>query len=110
MEDGNKCENCHGGGCGCGCGHCGAGGCGGGMCSCWKYGGHRPLRILLGLIILVIVFAMGMKLGELKGMYNSGFYGGDMWGGRNMMRGYPGMMMNGGMNGNPMMQSTTTTP
>jgi hypothetical protein len=111
MEDGNKCEHCHGGGgCGCGCGQCGAGGFGGGMCSCGRFGGHRVLRVLLGLIILGIVFAMGLKLGEVKGMYNSAFYGGSMRGGRfMMMRGAPGMM-NGGVNQAPMMPVTTSTP
>ena len=36
------------------------------------------LRIILGLIILGIVFGVGMQIGELKGIVESGGYGGGM--------------------------------
>ena len=53
--------------CSCGCGKMG-------MCSC---GGHRhghfALRLILGLIILMLVFGMGLKIGELKGSIESGY-------------------------------------
>ena len=88
------------------------------MCPGWRFGGHHLLRALLALIILSVVFAMGVKLGELKGMFGSeGFYGQNgMRGGRSlMMRGYPGGdyfpagggMMNWGTNNAPQ-QATTT--
>ena len=114
-----KCEGgCRGGACGacsggsCNTGGCGGGMCGGGMCSGWKFRGHRVIRVLLALIILVVVFTMGFKLGELKGMFSS--YGqGGMRGGRSfMMRGYQGgnYLPAGGtmMNGGGLRQSTTT--
>ena len=79
----DKCDSCqeHGGGCCHGCGMngghnimghgCGMGHscCGGGMfhhCG----GKHLVLRWILGIIILVSVFCLGVKLGELKGYMN----------------------------------------
>ncbi len=56
------------------CGRCSNCGGHGGRWMC----GHRcffPMRLVLGLIILVIVFWVGFKLGEFKGAYigDSGF-------------------------------------
>lgn len=58
---------------------------------------HFLLRLLLGIAILAVVFCLGMRIGEFKGEFRSGFYGGY---GRPMMGGYdsdnawygPGMM------------------
>ena len=81
----------HGPACSCGsCGMMGRGMCG--MC-----GGRRfwALRWLLGLVILVIVFWLGVKIGEFKGSFEGGygFYGrmsrhGMMMGGQGRMK-YP---------------------
>ena len=79
------------------CGRCCGGHCCGG-------GRHLLLRWLLGLLILVIVFWLGLKIGEFKGVF--GGYGGNYSGmprhmrsfNKPMMRsgywGYPGMMNN----------------
>lgn len=61
----------HGAACSCGsCGMMGRNMCG--MC-----GGRRfwALRWLLGLVILAIVFTLGVKIGEFKGYFESGFGG-----------------------------------
>ncbi len=102
--------------------------CKGGMCSecghmhgmscnhCWRHGGYKFIRWIIGLIILAFVFGAGVKLGELKSM----FYGSDgkyslpggymmMWrGGQSgLENGYfgPAMMNLGGKN----YQATTST-
>ena len=74
------------------CNTCGQGGnnsmCSGNNCHSgagngnWGGGHHRSffLRMLLGIIILVIVFSVGVKVGELKGMLES------QYGGSGMMR------------------------
>jgi hypothetical protein len=47
-----------------------------GVCS-WCYGGkHRLLRWLLVLVVLVVVFCVGVKLGELKTLIGNGGYRG----------------------------------
>jgi hypothetical protein len=79
--------------CGCGCGH----------------GRHMILRWVLGLVILLIVFWVGVKVGEFKTSawgYGMGYYGG-MHRGMMMRRGgypqmYPMHMMT--------MPTSTTTP
>jgi len=65
------------------CGKCGKA-CGGSWCGAWC-GGHRfiVLRIIIGIIILVVVFSLGVKLGELKSYLSGGSYGSSMmrgWG------------------------------
>ncbi len=56
------------------------------MCSCHGYGHkHFVLRWLLGIVMLVIVFYLGVKVGEFKGELRSAYYGGY---GRYMMEGY----------------------
>jgi len=90
-------------------------GCGCYMC---KHGGHRVLLwVLIGIIVLIFVFAAGVKLGELRGAF--GGYG--RHGGYMIMRtpyGYgmngavptgPGMMGLRVYNGNGMMQQGTST-
>jgi hypothetical protein len=48
------------------------------------YGGHRLLRIVIGVLILLVVFWLGVKLGELRSeLYRMGGFG---------RRSYPGMM------------------
>jgi len=45
-----------------------------GNCNCSHFHGHFILRWILGLLILAIVFAFGVKIGELKsGFAGSGF-------------------------------------
>lgn len=69
---------------------CNAGNCVEGRNNC---GHHRffLFRLALGIIILVIVFSVGVKMGELKGMFDNDYRDGYM------MRGY-------GVYGRPMMQ------
>lgn len=45
-----------------------------GTCKMWCGGGghHRLLRWLIGILILIAVFAVGVKLGELKASLGSG--------------------------------------
>lgn len=46
------------------------------MCRGWHGRGHFFLRVVLGLIILVAVFAVGVKVGELrKGVFGRGYGG-----------------------------------
>ena len=84
-----------------------------GYCGMWgMHGGHRHglLRLLLGLFILLMVFWLGMKLGEFKGEFSGmGDYGGyGSYYGRHMM--VPQPMMLWGNSGFPqgMMRATTT--
>lgn len=74
----------------------------GGACSCASchgWGGqYRWLRILIGIVVMLIVFSAGVKLGEWKGIVESqsGYYGGRMMApyGWNGNGGYgPGGMM-----------------
>ena len=63
--DGNKC-----------CGN----NCGGGNCGEGHGGGHHRhflLRLIIGIVILMIVFSLGVKIGEFKGMYGDAY--GDHW-------------------------------
>ena len=56
------------------------------------------LRVILALVVLFIVFAVGVKIGELKSAFDYRFGGG--YGGRMMMRtGYGGYGNYGGMMG-----------
>lgn len=52
-------------------------GCVGGMncCGAGAGGYHRffLLRLVLGILILVIVFSLGVKIGEFKGMFDRGY-------------------------------------
>ena len=51
---------------------CGAGSCG---CGCgWHGGWLKIVRCFFGLVVLVIVFFLGMKIGELRGILESGRY------------------------------------
>ncbi len=64
----------------------------GGMCGgCGK---HHFLRIVLKLIVLALVFWAGVKIGELKGYYEAGYFGSPrmMWGAQNGAYGPGGMM------------------
>lgn len=56
--------------------------CGGG----YGHGRHHFLRVILGIVILVLVFWCGFRLGALVGVYG-GWYSGHM---------FPGMMWRGG--------------
>lgn len=53
-------------------------------------GHHKLLRWVLGILILIVVFCMGVKVGEFK--TTLGYYGYGMW---------PGMMENGYYGGSP---------
>lgn len=74
--------------------------CGNNNCCHNDFHGNSPkfilLRWLLGILILVIMFAIGFKLGEFKGgMWGNGFYGPRMMHGDVMMYGpgvYPPMV------------------
>ena len=77
-------------------------GCSCGMCSshhgcCFgHHGRYLWLRWLLGILILVVTFWLGMKVGEFKGgMYGYGGFGGHRMGAYPMMmrtQGTPNMM------------------
>jgi RNA polymerase subunit RPABC4/transcription elongation factor Spt4 len=93
-HDGHKCMLCH----GFHCDKCGMGWHHEGMCPMCG-GRHIILRWIIGIIILVAVFSMGVKLGELKSVMN---YGYSNYGGRYMMsRDYqnPGIYYGPGMIG-----------
>ena len=88
-------------------------------CKCGKYGlmcGHRHflLRWLVGVVILVIIFCIGVKVGEMK----SGFgYGHHYRGGYNMMygktpimRAYPMGLPSQIMQGSGAASTATGTP
>jgi hypothetical protein len=55
----------------------------GGFNDRWMCGHHHflALRIILGLVILAIVFCVGFKMGEFKGIYGD-YYGANMMGNR----------------------------
>jgi hypothetical protein len=40
---------------------------------CWRHGGFRFWRWVIGLLILVFVFTAGVKLGELKSYFGGNF-------------------------------------
>ncbi len=71
-------------------------GCGmmGGKMGCGGIRGHFFLRMILGLFILAVVFAAGVKLGELKVTIEEGLYGYQMMRGGHL--GTPGLYMMGG--------------
>jgi len=85
-SDGCKCPMCQGGMCGIGGCHFNHG--------CW----FRAVRVILGLVILLVVFCLGVMIGELKGelgrssgyrmMHTQSYYGGGY--------GYAVPMMQGG--------------
>ena len=83
------------------CHSCGQEAVGGSNCCGQGHHRHFLLRMILGIVILMIVFSVGVKIGEFKGEFeNNGF------GGYRMMHGqyqnsYPmdyNYMMNGGLN------------
>ncbi len=61
----------------CGCNH--------GSCGCAELHKHFLLRVIVGIIILVTVFWLGMKIGEVKSYIRSDQYMGH-FDSRNMMR------------------------
>lgn len=73
-------------------GHCG-GACG----SCSMHGHKSPVWWLVALVVLIIVFSLGYKLGEMNGGSMYGYN--SMMGGHGMMRGE-----SGGWGGGRMMQ------
>ena len=57
-------------------GHKCHGGMCGGMCGCsHAHMAFRVLRLVLGIIVILMVFSLGMKIGEFK----SEFGGGGLW-------------------------------
>ena len=88
--------------------HCGTcGGCMGcGGCSCGSGHSHLVARLVIGVVIVVIAFWLGLKLGELRAeFYNSGYYGSNMPWNRMMLKSGTSQnyqqMMNGGNGVNP---------
>lgn len=82
-------------------------------CAWHGRGKHMLLRVLLALIILIVVFCLGVKLGEFKaavgGMRHRSFpMRNYMMGAGNYGPGYFTPMMRGGQGGAP--QQSTTTP
>ncbi len=73
------------------CGH--MHGMGAGCYHCWRHGGFKLLRWIIGLMILVFVFWAGFKLGELKSLMFSGQDG------RYSLPGGYMMMWHGGQSG-----------
>lgn len=101
---------------GCRCFGCCGAGFGMGM---HRYGlGFMVLRLLLGLLILLIVFWLGVKIGEFKGMVGYGYDSGMHH--RYMIRGYydgyygypgyPGMMQQAPLNQNVPTTVAPATP
>jgi hypothetical protein len=83
---------CAGAGTGCTCG-----------CGCGWAGGHRLFRVILGIVILLVVFWVGVKVGEFKvliGEIGRGGYGNRY--------AYP--MMQGGGQGQQFYGPTTNPP
>jgi hypothetical protein len=87
--------------------------CGSGnMCSCgcgcgWARG-HRMFRVVLGIVIALLMFWIGVKVGEFKTILGESGYGGGMH------RGYPvqvysGGDVTGGRGGVQMMSGSSTT-
>ena len=102
--EGCKCEMCY--------GRCYA--CGG--YHHWMKG-HWLLRLAIVAVVLIITFWLGVKLGEIKGYFESGYagygmpYGRMMWGGSRGYYGYGPGMMYGWQNGGQNYQSPqTSTP
>lgn len=65
--------------------------------ACWSMGcmkRHMGLRWILGLVILTVVFALGIKVGQFKTEFRGGNFGSRSGYGRMMYRGggYPQMM------------------
>jgi hypothetical protein len=81
------------------------------MCGMYGHccGGHRHvlLRWLLGLLILVIVFWLGVKIGEFKGAF--GGYGSYYYGMPRHMRSFNRPMMKNGYWGYPRMMGNTSS-
>jgi len=78
--------------------NCGAGVCGG--CGCgWHGGWLKIVRCIFALVVLVVVFMLGVKIGELRGVLEAGR-------GYRMMGGYGRVLQNGG----PMMGASSTAP
>ncbi len=78
------------------CESCGGGGMHGGCCCGYSaYGDrHVVLRLILGIFILMVVFWMGVKIGEIKAMFGGyGRHGGYGEYGPVMMRSYSPNMM-----------------
>ena len=86
-------KECGGGECSSSCG----GGCGGKSCNMFTCGtggscGHGNMKFLLvrwilGILIILIVFSLGMRIGEFKGQIESGYSGRGGY-----SQGYPTMM------------------
>ena len=57
-------------------------------CGCGWASGHRVFRVVLGIVIALLIFWLGVKVGE----FGTGFGG---YGGYSMHRAYP-MMQSGG--------------
>lgn len=82
------------------CGGCGM--CQGRMCGMGGGCGYHIIRWILGIAIIVIVFTLGVKLGEFKGTLESNGYRmmrassyGDYGRAYPMMGGYYGVSVNG---------------
>lgn len=75
-----------------GCGGCCSGvGCMHGMHGC--HGGRRHLlRLILKIVIVIIIFSCGFKLGEMTGIIRSGYGHGNNFG---TIRGYTNLPVNG---------------
>ena len=83
--------------------------CGKNWCMCGRR--HYVLRLLLGLVILVVVFAIGVKVGEFKSRFGGSRRGSIM------MRHYPNPMMGANpgamyrrMPGTTLPMTATSTP
>ncbi len=102
----NKGEKCDYGSCGgmCSCSNCGMSACSMGYCGT-GYKKHKILKKLFWLIVMVIIFNLGMELGELKGEIR----GGHERFGNEMMR-YDGNYNGFGMMGNRIFNTPTTPP
>lgn len=52
---------------------------GNGTCMCGWHHGHMLFRLLIGIIILILVFWFGVKLGELREIVRGGYGGGQYY-------------------------------
>lgn len=109
--DGDKaCKICK--TCPCACGTCPMGktcACGYG-CGCGWAHGHHIFRVVLAIVIVLVVFWIGMKVGEVRTMLGEyGYGGGYGWHHAYPMQGY---YQDGSVtpaNGSPMMTGSSTS-
>jgi hypothetical protein len=80
----------------CACGGSCGGNCGGMQMHGCHGGRHHLVKVILKLVILIIIFWCGFKLGEMTGFIRGEYGRGVMGGGFGMMHSYGNPASNGG--------------